>query len=265
MQRGLDSVEVLKLIDYISKHNSWNNMAKAFAGNYPIIKYYEMAFDTRTNDMYQIKFHRPGKDPIIFSTNDDNDFRESIYAYLRSKPTIELIIVTDRDKTANTDYYRMVFSTINEIMLKDSILVMNNFAVKEYTTKYKPFLILCDEGPHKTDHISADKQPVLQFTDIDIALENAIAIQYNVNKKIVVICDPEEARNILEMHKIDSINVRLIEDEMYTVQDLPNSKYISDIPNFKVRTNDIIYIINKNGNEIPIQNIYLRQNNSEEA
>lgn len=77
---GLNPTEVLELIDYIQKNNSWQAMVDTVKRKRRVIKYYDMSFDTRSGEMWHISFRVSGKDPIVF--RDSSTFKQDIYKYL---------------------------------------------------------------------------------------------------------------------------------------------------------------------------------------
>ena len=78
--QGLNPTEVVELINYIQKNNSWQAMGSIKNRKRHVIKYYDMSFDTRSGEMWSISFRISGGDPIVF--RDSPTFKEDIYKYL---------------------------------------------------------------------------------------------------------------------------------------------------------------------------------------
>lgn len=83
LNQGLTPNEVVELINYIQKYNSWQAIMDACKKRRRIIKYYDMSFDTRSGEMWYISFRVPGKDPVEF--RDGPTFKEDIYKYLNEE------------------------------------------------------------------------------------------------------------------------------------------------------------------------------------
>lgn len=80
--KGLSIEELIKLNKFIDENNSWKSLVKINSPKHKrIIKYYEVTFDTRTNEVCSITFYISGRDPKIFNANDKN-FKKHIYAWL---------------------------------------------------------------------------------------------------------------------------------------------------------------------------------------
>lgn len=78
--QGLNPTEVVELINYIQKNNSWQAMVDVAKRKRRVIKYYDMSFDTRSGEMWHIHFRVSGEEPIEF--RDSPTFKEDIYKYL---------------------------------------------------------------------------------------------------------------------------------------------------------------------------------------
>lgn len=81
--QGLNPTEVVELINYIQKYNSWQAITDAYKKRRRIVKYYDMSFDTRSGEMYHISFRVSGKEPVEF--RDGPTFKEDIYNYLNEE------------------------------------------------------------------------------------------------------------------------------------------------------------------------------------
>lgn len=80
--QGLTLNEVTELVNYIQENNSWENIFHALENNRPVIKYYQMYFDTRSGEMWKIKFHDSDEDTEF---RDSPTFKQDIYNYLDRK------------------------------------------------------------------------------------------------------------------------------------------------------------------------------------
>ena len=78
--QGLKPNEVIELIEYIQKNNSWQNMSNVYKRKRHLIKYYDMTVDSRSGEVWMISFRVSGEDPIVF--RDGPNFKENIYKYL---------------------------------------------------------------------------------------------------------------------------------------------------------------------------------------
>lgn len=78
--QGLNPTEVVELINYIQKNNSWQAMVDVAKRKRRVIKYYDMSFDTRSGEMWHISFRVSGGDPVVF--RDGPTFKQDIYNYL---------------------------------------------------------------------------------------------------------------------------------------------------------------------------------------
>lgn len=80
--KGLSIEELVKLNKFIDENNSWKSLVKINSPKHKrIIKYYEVKFDTRTNEVCSITFYISGKEPKVFNSSDKN-FKTHIYAWL---------------------------------------------------------------------------------------------------------------------------------------------------------------------------------------
>lgn len=80
--QGLNPSEVVELIAYIQQNNSWENMTNVLNAKKPLIKYYQMFFDTRSGEMWKIKF-QIWNGEVEF--RDSPTFKTDIYNYLNKE------------------------------------------------------------------------------------------------------------------------------------------------------------------------------------
>lgn len=82
---GLNPQEVKELIEYIQENNSWDKLYATVHSGRKAVKYYNMCFDTRTGDMWQITFYQTmgcGDKEVIFRTDRGYNLKEKIYEWL---------------------------------------------------------------------------------------------------------------------------------------------------------------------------------------
>ena len=85
---GLNPSEVKELMEYIDDNNSWRHLYKCHHNMRKVPKYYATINDTRTGDLWSIKFYEitgigyNGPDEVEFRTDSGYDFKEAIYKWL---------------------------------------------------------------------------------------------------------------------------------------------------------------------------------------
>ena len=81
---GLYSEEVMELMNYIQKNNSWQNMLDCHNRHREIPKYYIMRVDTRTGTVWSIEFDHLiyEKENKKFRTEQDYNFKDTVYEFL---------------------------------------------------------------------------------------------------------------------------------------------------------------------------------------
>ena len=85
---GLNPQEVKELIEYIQENNSWEHLYDCCQKGRKVPKYYDMTFDTRTGDMWSIRFRQitggghNRKDKIFLRTENGYSLKDKIYEWL---------------------------------------------------------------------------------------------------------------------------------------------------------------------------------------
>lgn len=83
-KNGLYPDEVMDLMKYIQKNNSWQNMYDNYRKGKEIPKYYTMRVDTRTGTVWSITFDHLIYDRCekSFRTEQNYNFKKAIYEFL---------------------------------------------------------------------------------------------------------------------------------------------------------------------------------------
>lgn len=70
-----------KLLNYIQENNSWAKLGETVSRNRVAVKYVDSYFDTRTNDIFEIKLRCGLSEGKTFRINSESDI-DKIYKFL---------------------------------------------------------------------------------------------------------------------------------------------------------------------------------------
>lgn len=85
---GLDYIELQELLKYIENNHSWNKGFDSINRDKKLIKYVSFQLDTRTCDIWNIKFRNVTKSKETekeFRTEKGYNLKDEIYKWLKSK------------------------------------------------------------------------------------------------------------------------------------------------------------------------------------